>query len=105
LQQDLQAMSLTSVNQRFATLTQEIIQLMNERNEESAARVQGELKAARGAGGDAGDAGIGVPLAGQKSYKSEQIEQKGFLRFERFLAERQIITDPPQTPPLLASRW
>lgn len=50
LQQDLQAMSLTSVNQRFATLTQEIIQLMNERNEESAARVQGELKAARGDG-------------------------------------------------------
>ena len=47
LQQDLQAMSLTPVNQRFATLTQEIIQLMNERNEESAARVQGELKAAR----------------------------------------------------------
>ena len=46
LQQDLQAMSLTQVNQRFATLTQEIIQLMNERNEESAARVQGELKAA-----------------------------------------------------------
>ena len=39
-------MSLTSVNQRFATLTQEIIQLMNERNEESVARVQGELKAA-----------------------------------------------------------
>jgi len=47
LQQDLQAMSLTAVNQRFATLTQEIVQLMNERNEESAARVQGELKAAR----------------------------------------------------------
>ena len=46
LQQDLQAMSLTAVNQRFAALTQEIIQLMNERNEESAARVQGELKAA-----------------------------------------------------------
>ena len=44
---DLQAMGLTTVNQRFATLTQEIIQLMNERNEESAARVQGELKAAR----------------------------------------------------------
>ena len=43
---DLQAMGLTTVNQRFATLTQEIIQLMNERNEESAARVQGELKAA-----------------------------------------------------------
>ena len=43
---DLQAMGLTSVNQRFATLTQEIIQLMNERNDESAARVQGELTAA-----------------------------------------------------------
>ena len=40
-------MGLTTVNQRFATLTQEVIQLMNERNEESAARVQGELKAAR----------------------------------------------------------
>ena len=46
MQQDLQAMSLAQVNQRFATLTQGIIQLMNERNEESAAHVQGELKAA-----------------------------------------------------------
>ena len=43
----LQTMGLTAVNQRFATLTNEIIQLMNLRNEESASRVQGELKAAR----------------------------------------------------------
>ena len=47
LQLALQKMGLTEANQRFATLTQEIIQLMNERNEKSAARVQGELKAAR----------------------------------------------------------
>lgn len=47
LQQDLQAMSLTEANRRFATLTNEIIQLMAQRSEESAARVQGELKAAR----------------------------------------------------------
>lgn len=40
-------MGLTQVNQRFNVLTQEIIQLMNERNEETASRVQGELKAAR----------------------------------------------------------
>ena len=43
----LQTMGLTTANQRFATLTQEIAQLMAQRNEESAARVQGELKAAR----------------------------------------------------------
>ena len=47
LQAALTAMSLTQVNQRFATLTNEIIQLMEQRSEESAARVQGELKAAR----------------------------------------------------------
>ena len=40
-------MGLTQVNQRFATLTNEIIQLMTERQTESASRVQGELKAAR----------------------------------------------------------
>lgn len=44
---DLQAMGLTTVNQRFATLTAEIVQLMAQRSEESASRVQGELKAAR----------------------------------------------------------
>ena len=43
----LQTMGLTAVNQRFATLTNEIIQLMGQRSEESASRVQGELKAAR----------------------------------------------------------
>ena len=43
----LQTMGLTTVNQRFATLTNEIIQLMTERQTESASRVQGELKAAR----------------------------------------------------------
>ena len=47
LQQDLQAMSLTEANRRFAALTNEIIQLMAQRSEESATRVQGELKAAR----------------------------------------------------------
>ena len=47
LQAALTAMGLTQVNQRFATLTNEIIQLMEQRSEESAARVQGELKAAR----------------------------------------------------------
>ena len=46
LQAALTAMGLTQVNQRFATLTNEIIQLMEQRSEESAARVQGELKAA-----------------------------------------------------------
>ena len=47
LQADLQAMGLTQVNQRFATLTAEIEQLMQQRQTESASRVQGELKAAR----------------------------------------------------------
>ena len=47
LQLALQTMGLTTVNQRFATLTNEIIQLMTERQTESASRVQGELKAAR----------------------------------------------------------
>ena len=47
LQADLTAMGLTAVNQRFATLTQEIITLMSQRQTESASRVQGELKAAR----------------------------------------------------------
>ena len=47
LQLALQTMGLTQVNQRFATLTNEIIQLMTERQTESASRVQGELKAAR----------------------------------------------------------
>ena len=44
---DLAAMGLTAANQRFRTLTNEIIQLMAQRSEESASRVQGELKAAR----------------------------------------------------------
>ena len=44
---DLAAMGLTAANQRFRTLTNEIIQLMGQRSEESASRVQGELKAAR----------------------------------------------------------
>ena len=47
LQLALQTMGLTQVNQRFATLTNEIIQLMTERQTESASRVQGELKSAR----------------------------------------------------------
>ena len=47
LQADLTAMGLTEANQRFATLTQEIITLMSRRQTESASRVQGELKAAR----------------------------------------------------------
>lgn len=47
LEQALNTMGLTTVNQRFRTLTQEIINLMSQRNEESASRVQGELKAAR----------------------------------------------------------
>ena len=47
LQLALQTMGLTQVNQRFAALTNEIIQLMSQRQTESASRVQGELKAAR----------------------------------------------------------
>lgn len=47
LQADLAAMGLTAANQRFSTLTQEIINLMAQRNEEGSTRVQGELKAAR----------------------------------------------------------
>ena len=47
LQLALQTMGLTQVNQRFAALTNEIIQLMTERQTASASRVQGELKAAR----------------------------------------------------------
>ena len=47
LQADLQAMGLTEANRRFSTLTQEIITLMAQRNEENSTRVQGELKAAR----------------------------------------------------------
>lgn len=46
LQLALQKMGLTEVNQRFNALTQEIIQLMAERNQETAGRMQGELKAA-----------------------------------------------------------
>ena len=44
---DLAAMGLTEANQRFATLTSEIIALMSQRSEQEAARVKGELKAAR----------------------------------------------------------
>ena len=47
LQLALQKMGLTEANQCFATLTQEIITLMSQRQAESASRVQGELKAAR----------------------------------------------------------
>ncbi|MBR3727089.1 MAG: hypothetical protein IKN21_05815 [Prevotella sp.] len=43
----LQTMGLTETNRRFATLTQEIVTLMQERNLENSTRVQGELKAAR----------------------------------------------------------
>ena len=44
---DLAAMGLTEANRRFAALTQEIIELMAQRNQENSTRVQGELKAAR----------------------------------------------------------
>ena len=44
---DLEAMGLTAANTRFKTLTNEIIALVAERNEESASRVKGELAAAR----------------------------------------------------------
>ena len=44
---DLQAMGLTELNQRMATLTNEIVQLMAQRNVEQASIVVGELKAAR----------------------------------------------------------
>ena len=40
-------MGLTEANPRFATLTQEIVTLMQERNLENITRVLGELKAAR----------------------------------------------------------
>ena len=43
----LTAMGLKEANRRFAALTQEIINLMAQRNQESSTRVQGELKAAR----------------------------------------------------------
>ena len=44
---DLAAMGLTEANQRFATLTSEIMALMSQRSEDEAQRVKGELKAAR----------------------------------------------------------
>ena len=47
LMADLQAIGLTELNQRLATLTQEIVQLMAQRNVEQASVVVGELKAAR----------------------------------------------------------
>lgn len=43
----LTAMGLKEANRRFSTLTQEIIELMAQRNQENSTRVQGELKAAR----------------------------------------------------------
>lgn len=43
----LTAMGLKEANRRFAALTQEIIELMAQRNQENSTRVQGELKAAR----------------------------------------------------------
>lgn len=43
----LTAMKLKEANRRFSTLTQEIITLMAQRNQENSTRVQGELKAAR----------------------------------------------------------
>ena len=43
----LTAMGLKEANRRFAALTQEIIELMAQRNEENSTRVQGELRAAR----------------------------------------------------------
>ena len=43
----LQKMGLTELNQRLATLTQEIVQLMSQRSEEQSTIVVGELKAAR----------------------------------------------------------
>lgn len=46
LQLALQKMGLTEANRRFAALTQEIITLMAQRNQENSTRVQGELKTA-----------------------------------------------------------
>ena len=47
LQADLAAMGLTELNRRFAALTQEIVALMAQRNEEQSTIIVGELKAAR----------------------------------------------------------
>ena len=47
LQADLAAMGLTELNRLFASLTQEIVALMAQRNEEQSTIIVGELKAAR----------------------------------------------------------
>lgn len=44
---DLAAMGLTELNQRFSSLTGEIMSLMSQRNEEQSTIIVGELKAAR----------------------------------------------------------
>ena len=43
----LEKVGLTLLNQRLATLTQEIVQLMSQRSEEQSTIIVGELKAAR----------------------------------------------------------
>lgn len=47
LENDLAVMGLTELNLRLATLTNEIVQLMNQRSEEQSVIVVGEMKAAR----------------------------------------------------------
>ena len=47
LQADLAAMGLTELNNRLVATTQQIMQLMSERNEEQSTIIVGELKAAR----------------------------------------------------------
>jgi len=49
LQADLAAMGLTELNSRLVAITQQIIQVMSERNEEQSTIVVGELKTARDA--------------------------------------------------------
>ena len=49
LQADLAAMGLTELNNRLVAVTQQLVQLMYERNEEQSAIVVGELKAIRDA--------------------------------------------------------
>lgn len=49
LQTDLAAMGLTELNNRLVAVTQQLVQLMYERNEEQSAIIVGELKAIRDA--------------------------------------------------------
>ena len=108
LQADLAAMGLTELNNRLVAVTQQLVQLMYERNEEQSAIVVGELKAIRDALPQKLAAFLTYLNAVQELQPEEQISlaaqyyNQDLQKIELQLAQSRKggnVSDKPQPPP------